>query len=270
MQAAATDARIVHFLVHVPKCAGTTIELHLKRHLGDRFLWAPRWRSPLRDVIGNRYPGLDPAALSGVQAVSGHSLSTGLREKFPGAEIRESVILRDPVSWHLSMYRYRLRRLAEGSTAPTFDQWYRTVRRNPVSRFLLNRYFEQGVPALYRLSSRGRLAFLEERLAGFHFVGGLDRTDELIARVSQELGIPGRAERENIKAGARDGDGEIDTLTLERVREDNRLDQALYDRWASRGWHQDALPAPPPLPAFDQPGFIAGDIRSGVLRELGG
>ena len=78
--------RVVHFLLHVPKCAGTTVENHFRAHLGDGYIFAPRWDSPLRNFIGNRYPGLRPADLEHVRAVSGHSLSTGMRALFPGCE----------------------------------------------------------------------------------------------------------------------------------------------------------------------------------------
>lgn len=269
MQTSETGERVVHFLVHVPKCAGTTVESHFRKHLGKAFRYAPRWKSPLRDVIGNRYPDLDPSGLEGVRVISGHSLSTGLRACLPGARIRESVILRDPVSWHVSMYNYRLRRMNDTSNPPDFAKWYATVRRNPVSRFLLNRYFEQGVPALYRLSSRGRLAFLEQRLARFHFVGGLERTDELIAGVSEDLGIPGQAPRENAVAARPDPAETLDPEMLARIRRDNELDQVLHDRWAGRGWQQGALPPPPDLPVADQLSYLVGDIRSAILRELG-
>ncbi|MEO0866373.1 MAG: hypothetical protein AAFY39_17745, partial [Pseudomonadota bacterium] len=56
--------RIVHFLLHVPKCAGTTVEAHFRKHLGARFMIAPRWESPMRNFIGNRYPGLSPQAMA--------------------------------------------------------------------------------------------------------------------------------------------------------------------------------------------------------------
>ncbi len=262
--------RIVHFLVHVPKCAGTTVEWHFQRHLGNRFYWAPRWRSPLRDVVGNRYPGISPADLADIAAVSGHSLSANLAGLFPGAEIRESVLLRDPVGWHLSMYNYRLERGGIDAAALPFARWYATVRRNPISRFLLNRYFGQGVPALYRLSSAARLRFLEMRLARFHFVGGLHMTNDLIANVSEQVGITPAAERENTNHKVQLRTADLDAAQLEQIRSDNRLDQVLFDRWADRGWTNSDLAPAPALSRFDQADYLIGDIRSGIRREIGG
>lgn len=263
-----TSRRAVYFLVHVPKCAGTTVEWHFQNHLGPRFLWAPRWRNPLRDVIGNRYPGLNERELADVRVVSGHSLSVGLRAKFPDAVIRECVVLRDPVSWHLSMYNYRLAG-AKGAEGPGFARWYGTVRSNPISRFLLNRYFEIGIPALYGLSSHTRLEFLERRLARFAFIGGLHRTDEMIAGVARSLDVPATARAENTIPSKRVTVADLPAGMLDRIRSDNRLDQALYDRWSERGWQGAPADAPPPLPRFDHGRYLAGDIRSAVLRELG-
>jgi len=192
--------RVVHFLLHVPKCAGTTVEAHFRAVLGPRFLLAPRWRNPLRNVIGNRYSmAADDPRLPRVRVVTGHSLGVSLKRRFPGAEIRESVLLRDPVSYHLSLYNYRLQRhhAGTGPEPPGFARWYLAQRRTPISRFLLNHYFEQGVPALYRISSRDRLAFLEERLRDFWFVGSYRRADKMIAGISRELDVPARAAPRN-------------------------------------------------------------------------
>lgn len=261
------DARTIHFLVHVPKCAGTTIEWHFQKHLGERFLWAPRWRSPLRDVIGNRYPSLTPQDLGGIDVVSGHSLSANLADKFPGARIREHVLLRDPVDWHISMYNYRIKRA--GGRGPDFSTWYGTVRRNPISRFLLNRYFGFGVPGLYRLSSAARLKWLEARLSRFAFVGGLHLTDDLIDGVAAATGVPGRAKAQNTIPEKRLTAVDLAPDILDRLRRDNVLDQALFDRWKDRGWDQTRIPPAPSLPGFDQLTLLASDIRSAVLRERG-
>ena len=47
--------RVVHFVLHVPKCAGTTVEEHFRGPLHHGFLIAPRWEHVLRNFIGNRY-----------------------------------------------------------------------------------------------------------------------------------------------------------------------------------------------------------------------
>jgi len=267
---------VVHFVLHVPKCAGTTAERHFERHLGPGFRIAPRWRSPLRQIVGNRYPGLTEATMAGVSVVSGHSLSTGLRRKFPDAEIREYVLLRDPVSHLVSIFNLRWRTYEAGSgpNPGSFAHWYARQRRNQISRFLLNRYFEQGIPAMYRLSSAARLAYLERRLARFRFVGAHTRADEMIGAVSAELGIPDRAERFATTRQPKLAPGAVGEAMAARIRRENRLDQVLYERWADRGWQPGAtaeataLRPAPSLPRADHLRYVLGDIRSGLAKTF--
>ncbi len=98
------SGRVVHFVLHVPKCAGTTVEEHFRGPLHHGFLIAPRWEHVLRNIIGNRYQyPPDAPRLKPVKMVSGHSLSVSLKRHFPGAEIRESVLLREPLGYFLSL-----------------------------------------------------------------------------------------------------------------------------------------------------------------------
>ncbi|MEM7239716.1 MAG: hypothetical protein AAF501_18070 [Pseudomonadota bacterium] len=260
-------SRVVHFLLHVPKCAGTTVERHFKQHLGPGFLIAPRWEHPARDVIGNRYPGIE---LDGVSAVSGHSLSVSLKRHLPGAEIRESVLLRDPIGYFLSFYNYRWMRHDEGHgpRPPSFEGWYRRQRRNPISRFLITRYFEQGVPALYRFSSRGRLAWLEARLAGFHFVGSYRRASEMVGGISTELGLPDAVTNRNVNPRRHLERDELDAAFIARILDDNAVDTALYERWADRGWSGRPDAAPPALNSLDQPRYALGDLITGLAKRI--
>jgi hypothetical protein len=233
-------------------------------------LRAPRWKSVLRNFVGNRYPGLDPADVSDVVFVSGHSLSTGLRAHFPAATIRESVLLRDPASRFVSLYNYRWQRFEMGlGPAPRpFETWYRGQRRDSVSRFLLNRYFAQAIPWIYRLSSHDRLSFLERRLRNFHFVGCYSRADELVAGISRELGIATTAPRQNVTRVEKLRVSDLSTSMRNRLNSENSLDKVLYDRWARRGWRSGSTPPPARLPRFDQLSYIASDVVTAALKVL--
>lgn len=268
MPGSPAEGRVVHFLLHVPKCAGSTVEHHFARHLGAAFLIAPRWESVWRNVLGNRR-ALSPGAAEGVRAVSGHSLSLSMKAAFPGAEIRESVLLRDPVGYFLSFYNYRWMRFAEGwgPEPARFALWYAVQRKNPISRFLLNRYFEQGVPALYRLSSAGRLAWLEARLAEFWFVGGHRRVDTLIAAVARDLGVPEAAESRNVTPVRHETAESLGPALCARIAAENALDQALHDRWEARGF-TGAPGFAPRLARADQPRYLAADTLSSLAKRL--
>jgi hypothetical protein len=264
--------RIIHFLLHVPKCAGTTVEDHFRATLDAGFLLAPRWHNPLRSVIGNRYSmsAGDPR-LAQVRVITGHSMGVSLKRHFAEAEIRESVLLRDPVGYHLSLHRYRVmrHRAGTGPKPPDVAKWYQTQRRNPISRFILNHYFEQGIPALYRLSSRDRLAWLEARLRDFWFVGSYQRADEMIAGISRELSVVSEAGRRNVTADHDTSAATLDEQMRQRIVTENAVDQALWDRWAERGWKAEGrnpVPPPPALPRNDRLRYLASDIATLVRR----
>jgi hypothetical protein len=248
------------------------VEEHFRTALGDGFLRAPRWHNPLRPVIGNRYsiPAGDPR-LADLKLITGHSMGVSLKRHFPDCEIRESVLLRDPVGYHLSLYNYRVarHRAGTGPKPPGFVLWYRAQRRNPISRFLLNHYFEQGVPLLYRLSSRARLAWLEARLRDFWFVGSYLRADELIAGLARELGVAVRAARQNVGAAQEITETALDQAMQHRIVTENAVDQALWSRWADRGWNTDnrnPTDAPPPLPGHDQLVCLGSDVATLGIR----
>ena len=125
------------------------------------------------------------------------------------------------------------------------------------------------MPELYRLSSAGRLNWLESRLSRFAFVGGLHLTDDLINGVAAATGVPGRAKAQNTIPEKRMSADDLKPEVLDRVRHDNILDQALFDRWKDRGWASMTLPPAPALPRFDQLAALASDIRSALMRERG-
>jgi hypothetical protein len=275
-EASEVPRRVVHFLLHVPKCAGTTAREHFSAALGPGYLLAPRWRNPLRAFLGERHAlKPDDPRLPGVKLITGHSLGEALKRHFPGAEIHESVLLRDPVGFHLSLYNYRVmrHRAGTGPRPPDFVRWYAAQRRDPVSRFLLNHYYDLRIPALYRLSSRDRLAFLEARLRDFRFVGGYRRADELISGISRELGVPDEVTPRNVTTAPALTEAALDPALRARISAENAVDQALWDRWKDRGWKangRDPKPPPPPLPDNDRLRYLGSDIATFLRRVLAG
>ncbi len=262
--------RTVHFLLHVPKCAGTTVEAHFRTHLRKRFMIAPRWENPLRNFIGNHYPALTRERVADIAVVSGHSLSANMARLFPGASICPAVLLRDPLGHLLSFYNYRWTRFAEGlgPEPPNFEDWYNAQRRNQISRFLLNRYFGLAVPMLYRLSSRGRLRFLEKRLAKFTFVGSYTYVGEMCGRISLELGIPEEIKSRNVTETRKVSKDDLPSALRRQIANENALDQSLFDRWKDRRWEGAPADVPPPLAAFDQFDYILGDSATGLRKKM--
>ena len=239
--------------------------VHFDRHLGTRSMHAPPPRN-------GRYPfAVNDPALQEVCVFHGHSLSAGLSALLPGSEIREAVLLRDPVGYFLSMYNF-LRRLEEegaGPRRPPFATWYRAERKNPISRFLMQRYFGVSAPAIYRFSSQSRLKWLEERLARFWFVGSYADVDLLTDRVADEVGVPGSPERQNrdtVRAVSR---GELPAGMVAEIERDNVVDAALFARWKSRRFDPARNPGPlqRALPAGDQIAGLWSEVDLGIRKK---
>ncbi len=263
--------RTIYFLLHVPKCAGTTVISHMNRHLGKRAVSAPRWGNPLRNFMGNRYPYTrESREVREVDVFYGHALSSSLAAHFRGHEVRAAVTLRDPVGYFVSLYNYRAGRAAEGigPEDPEFETWYAAERRNPMSRFLLYRYFGWTPWSLWLTSSRAKLEWLESRFAKFWFVGSYRDVGLLVNQVSAELGIPGDPKRQNESQVRRVSVADLPADLIARIEAENALDNALFQRWKGRIFDVAANPREPltEVPRADVVAQIGAELVSGVRK----
>ncbi|MEM1297994.1 MAG: hypothetical protein AAGH68_01850 [Pseudomonadota bacterium] len=268
----AQNRRIVYFMLHVPKCAGSTLIGHMDKHLGERSLEAPLWRNWRRNYIGNRYP-FKPGdrEVEEVALFHGHALSRSLAAHFPDEEIREAVTLRDPVGFFVSMYNYRAKRAVDGvgPEDPPFEVWYAAERKNPITRFLLYRYYGWAPWWLWLTSSKAKLAWLEERLARYWFVGSYRDMNMLVNSVAEQVGIPGDPERRNESTVKKVSADTLDRALLNKILDENAVDAALFDRWKDRLFDSEAGPADPhSLPANDWIAQIRAEIVSGIKKAL--
>lgn len=263
----------VYFLVHVPKCAGTTAGKFFETHLKDGYLRVQRLHG-LKGLARNFYgphaslAGIGEERLERLKVLTGHSLSRSLKRHFTGREIREAVMLRDPLSYFVSLYNFHFAQHRDFGYAapPAFAHWYRGVRKNPVSRFILNHYLEIGHPLIYRYSSAQRLALLERELAGFHFVGSYHHCDELVSRIGGGLGISAEVKRHNVAPAAVISADALPDGAERRILKDNALDQALYERWKDRKWEGVPAADAPALPAGDHAVYLGSDVANQVHR----
>ncbi|MEM1162200.1 MAG: hypothetical protein AAGJ28_14790 [Pseudomonadota bacterium] len=265
-----TSAAPLYFFLHVPKCAGNTLIGHFAEQIGPRSVAAP-WspsvgRNFRNNLVGSRglSGDVDPLVLHG------HALSASQKQWFPGRPIREAVLLRDPVGYFVSMYNFRLwrHRTGQGPPLPPFAAWYWAERRNPMTRFLLHRYFEQGVPGLYRLSSREKIRWLENRLRDFWFVGCYTRVDELANRVADELGVSGGPKPRNVDKVRAVRVSDLPRWLINEITEENAADGLLYRRWRNRGFDLSLNPSPltGELPAADQFGLLIQETICGMRK----
>jgi hypothetical protein len=231
----------LHVVLHVPKCAGRTMEQHLEKHLGTGF-WSPPKRSrklPL-ELYGRKYNPTPPVPTEGIAAVSGHFLGRSIERLFPGRPIVRSVILREPERFFLSLYNFRMMRYtAAGQSTYPFKLFMHSLPVDPVSYFLLDTWLENSWMRIASLTATQKAALLDEMLAGFDRVVDIAEADDLIGWHSRDLGIPEQAARTNTEEEWSRKTGwtpiKLSDLTpseRDALAERLNLDRYIWRRWA--------------------------------------
>lgn len=247
----------LHILLHVPKCAGRTIEVHLARHMEPEAFYMPR--RPGRGGLSE----MPPAA--GIRALSGHHLARSIETRFPDREICRSVLLRDPLSFQISYYNFKMMRyIASGGRPYSFALYYRALQRDPMAHFLLSRWLEVSPARLILMPAAEKWRLLCDALAGFWFVADYRRCDDLIAAVAPDLGVRAAAKRVNHEAAWASSVAwrplAADDLADEQRRRiplDNPLDAALHATWAGAGHAASSVRAGPGPATSD---FLAHEL----------
>lgn len=253
--------RPLYLFYHVPKCAGTTLIAHLMEHMPDRLL-RPRVRRGFLKEFGGGMADMRslPASLDAVDVVAGHAASLRVARAFPGRDVRAIAMLRDPVSFLVSIYNFRERQSsAKGLRPVPFDHFRRTLPKNPVTRFLLLRYLGIGYPLILALDSRKRLEIVEKALSAFWFVGSWRHADRLTAELSRRFGIPEQAKARNVSPEGSLSPDDLPEAVSAAIRADNALDQLIFDRWQDALWSVRPAPLEGPVPAWDQLSYLAND-----------
>ena len=236
-----SDRNPVFLMLHVPKCAGTSIENHFRQHLGDA-MWIPpkRSRRVSIELMGRKYLNRPSTAPSQIRAVSGHFIGQSVTSLFPGRPVHRSVILRDPVRLILSWYNYRMARYAaSGQQSYDFVTHLRALPPDPVARFLLERWLKLPVWTIMSLSAARRAAMLDQMLGGFELVTDVSGADALARTISDRLGVPGALEHVNRSDDWADRTGwaplkldDLEPELVEEIRHRTQLDTYLWRRWA--------------------------------------
>jgi len=226
MQPMRPSQPVVYFFPHTPKCAGSTISSHMGALQDDVVVltgkaWPGEARSRMQDIRRARF-------------LTGHYLPRSASTLFEGHEIREIALLRDPASYFQSLYQFYLRSSVRRHRAKTigFDLWYRCQRKNPVSHFFLSRYFRISPVREMGMTHRQVLDFLSEHFDRFWFVGSYHHCGLLLDDLSREFGLSNAVESRNVSRNSIP----LPDHYRNRILQENRLDQALYDIWADRLW----------------------------------
>lgn len=250
-----TTASAVYFFVWLPKTAGTTLHDHLWTHMPRERLWEPSLPSALRLLSRRRYDISRMPDLASVRAVTGHWTGRSLERLFPGREIRRTVLLRDPISFHISYYNFRVMRAVASGHRPTlsFDRYLRQVPRDHLALCLLAFWLEMPVSAFLRTSDERKYELLNKALADFWFVGSYRDCNRLIAAVADDLEVPPVATATNTSAAwerridwqplrAADLTADMRAAILAR----NPIHHALWQSWHEAGFDASRL-RPRPL-----------------------
>jgi len=234
----------VYFILHIPKTAGQTIQQHLADHCAPGVFWGPHQAPRLQALSGRRYkPGGLPGAAQ-IRAVFGHNLGRSLEKCFPEREIRRVVLLRDPVSLHLSLYNHRMMlHLTKGLGTYSFDLHLKAQPRDFIAHRLLARWLEIPWPLLMAMTDQQKYAALNRALSQFWFVGSHTDCDRLMAAIAPDLGVPAAARRRNTAAEWERratwrslNAAALSPATHETILADHRLDQRLWESWQAAGF----------------------------------
>jgi hypothetical protein len=230
--------------IHVPKCAGTSIERHLASQLGKTGFWSARKRTrnfPL-SAFAQKYDPTLPAPPDEIKAVSGHFIGRSVEDVFAGRRIVRSLILREPESLMLSYYNFRMMRyLLAGQHAYPFSLFLRATRVNLVAHFLLERWLEMPWIQLVQLSDAQKAVLLDKALASMDYVCDISETDALAAKISAEIGIAPGTPRHNTAEEKQAKTGwkilrlaDLSKSEREALQSRTALDSYLWRRWAQK------------------------------------
>ncbi len=232
------STRPVHFIYHVPKCAGRTID----RHLASALPAGCYHRLRRRHGIGRFLSGYHVSRLANLkqtQVVSGHHLGLSFDSFFADRPIKRSLLLRDPTSHFVSYYNYRMTRyISEGLQPYSIDVAYGAMRRNFITHYILNNFLELNWVQIASLADQDKYDLANAFLSMFWFVGDYTLCDDLLGVLGDRLNISGDAHLHNGLKDLARGAGwtplTYDMLPgqkVAKIQAENRIDQRLWETW---------------------------------------
>jgi hypothetical protein len=268
----------VHFIYHVPKCAGRTIHSHVEKLLPPGAYHRTRKRRGFGRLLLGRHNSEKITDLDQIRAVGGHYLGLSTDALFSGREIKRSILLRDPVSHIISHYNFRMMRYQANGLHPySFDLAYRARRRNYIAHYILTNFLELSWYQIARLSEEDKYELINAFLAGFWYVADYSFCDNLIAALGCDLHVSTVAmstnTRDQWEARVDWRPLQADDLSpgfLAQIRRENLLDQRLWDTW-HEAQDQTAQIRPRALGDRVSPGLVPVEARrfiSQIARRL--
>lgn len=266
-------AAAVYVLLHMPRTGGNTIAAHLRAHLRNG-LWTPSRPSGL-GWPGRRRYRLDHVPDFGqVRAITGHYIGRSLERRFAGRPIRRTLLLRDPVGFHVSYYNHRMMfSLSRGGPTCGFERHLRAQPRDLVAILLLWYWLEWSLATILGTGDALKYKLLNEALADFWFVGSYEHGDRLLAALAADLAIPPAASRRNTTEEWRKRvawrplrSEELSPATREFIIARNPIHDALWHSWRDAGFDT-ARVTPLPLRPGGSEELGLRDLARGLLAD---
>ncbi|HML91441.1 hypothetical protein [Methyloceanibacter sp.] len=232
------DTPPLHFVYHVPKCAGRTIDRHLASALPASAYHRLRKRRGMGRLM-RRYDRTHLPDPGTTLVVSGHHLGISLDPLFENRLIKRSLLLRDPASHFVSYYNYRMTRyINEGLQPYGVEVAYGAMRRNFITHYILENFLELSWVQIASLSDQDKYELANAFLSMFWFVGDYTLCDDFLSVLGERIGIPANAQPHNMLADLARGAGWT-PLTLDlvpkdivaEIQADNWIDQRLWETW---------------------------------------
>lgn len=204
---------------HVEKTAGTTL-IHILRHnYFPGYLDARPFRPSSKGVFREPDLKIAKAILPGLECIAGHSLLPVKASNKTASDRRYITLMRDPVRRYVSQYRYWTEKLGRNLS---FERFLSTDEvRNVQTR---------------KFAGCEELSKARDVLSRDYFLVGLvERFDEFLVLLKKQLEpfeFDIRYERRNSAEPSEKFDVLADKY-IDRIRENNLLDIALYDYVAS-------------------------------------
>ncbi len=252
----------VLYFVHVPKCAGTTVEEHFLEHLPAPQVMRPGKSKPIvRYLNGRAWRAPQTYEPAEVRILCGHFFGRATGALLAPHNRLEAILIRDPVGLYLSWYNYRMTR-PEGwnRSIPRFEDWYRSQGRNPVARHLLTRHLGWSELRFVLAPASEIIAEARRALDTFWFVGEYKHVDTLLAAATEKFGAPARAPQRNITQYKFLPREKMSDALVAQVRRENEIDQYLSDRYDDRLFQ--------PAGAKSVPEPSVGRLASDEIRRL--
>lgn len=224
--------------IHIPKCAGSSINWHLKKHLGS----ARSGGALMINAAENKERGIQPSLQQRKAAgfIAGHCGWSDV------SDLREShylfTVLRDPVARVVSFYDF-CRNHVNVSDAPffpikaskdlSFEEFCRSD--DPAVRMFVDNVQARTLATTYMdctdRSAEGWERMATETLEALDFVAISEKLGQHLPLICDDIGIsrPKRNVRRNVRSGGAEQQTPSLTEAREVLKERVAIDQKIYE-----------------------------------------